>query len=251
MTLDDIYTQLSHGELRQLFLGGQDITDPTAGLSPEQYPKLLSSVQLGLTELHKRFFLRQGRLAVELQPGITTYRLTPEFAESNIRSREPVKYIKDAGNPFRNELFKVEQVWGVLRDTPFEIPVNQSGFMRGIHMPNLTTLVLPTDVNTAPWMKETSQLDVLYRADHPEINVHLANAYPAGVQIELPNTHMEALCFYIASRIHNPIGMTPGAMHEGNNYFQRFLAAVAELKNQGSELDREIGDTKFSGRGFV
>ena len=50
MTLQDIYDQLSFGELRQLFLSGNDIDEMSEGMSEEQFKRVLPSVMLGLTE---------------------------------------------------------------------------------------------------------------------------------------------------------------------------------------------------------
>jgi hypothetical protein len=55
----------------------------------------------------------QGTLDVELQAGKASYQLTTKFAESNNRSKEPVKYIKDASDKFEDDLIKVERIYGV------------------------------------------------------------------------------------------------------------------------------------------
>lgn len=250
MTLDDIYTQLSFGELRQLFVAGTDIDQSPEGMPSESFGKLLPSIKLGLTELHKRFFLREGHLYVERVDGKVLYPITPKFAESNTRSREPVKYIKDAEMPFQNDLFKIERVYGVLAGEEYEIPLNEIGNPEAIRTPNYNTLLLPDNVERAPWLAESPVLHVVYRANHPEIPEYLANASPMSVEIHLPPTHLEALCFYVASRYHNPLGMDPGAMHEGNNYFSRFMAAVEELKLQNYEIDDDAVNDKLYSRGF-
>jgi len=251
MTLQDIYEQLSYGELRQLFLSGNDIDDLDVSMSQDQFQRLLPSIQLGLTELHKRFFLREGNIFVDLQPGKSTYTLTKAFAQSNGRSKEPVKYIDDTTEPFTNNLFKVERVFGTYLEERYEIPLNERDNPNSLFTTSYNTLVVPNDPEKALWLKETSRLDIRFRADHPEIQKNRANAAPMSTEIYLPPTHLEALLFYIASRIHNPIGMTPGAMHEGNNYFQRFMVSVEELKNQNYEIDDHALESKLYDRGFV
>lgn len=251
MTLEDIYNQLATGELRELFLGGGDIDDDEAdGIPPASYPRLLPSVVLGLTELHKRFFLREGTLTVELQTGQSKYVVDTKYAVSNTRSTEPVKYIKDSLDPYQSNLFKLERFYGIYREEEYEIPLNERDNPASIMTSSYNTFIIPTDEELAPWLKETTNLDIRYRADHPVIDKYLANASPISTEIALPITHLEPLLFYIASRLHNPLGMTPGAMHEGNNYFQRFLASVEELKMQNYEIDDEAANTKLLERGF-
>lgn len=250
MTLEDIYTQLSFGELRQLFLAGTDIDDPDAGMPKEHFAKLLPSISLGLTELYKRFFLREGHLTLELVPNKATYVLMPKFAESNTKSAEPVKYLKDMDSPFQDDLFKVERVYGTYREEEYEIPLNEIGNTWALRTTSYNTLLVPTDAEVALWLKETTELHIVYRANHPVMSKHLANAAPMLVEVELPPTHLEALCFYVASRIQNPLGMVPGSMHEGNNYFSRFLASVEELKMQNFEIDDDAVNFKLTGRGF-
>lgn len=250
MTLDDIYTQLSYGELRQLFLSGRTIDDSEAKLTKAQHAKLLPSVQLGLTELHKRMFLREAELQVELQTGQVVYALTPKYAESNNASKEPIKYIKDATSKFQNNLLKIERVYGTWNEEEYAIPLNIQGDPTAVRTTSYNVLTVPTDEEKAPWLTETTHLRVVFRADHPEIPAQLANISPRSVEIYLPPTHIEALCFYIASRQHNPLGMVPGAMHEGNNYFQRFEASIQELKNLSMEIDDDVYETAFWDKGF-
>lgn len=250
MTLQDIYDQLSYGELSNLFAAANGIDDTTGLMPSSSYPKILPSIQLGLTELHKRFFLREGQFYVELQPFTRAYLFSDKYAVSNSRSTADPKYILDTDEPFSNNLFKIERLLGTYREEVYEIAMNERGDPSSIMTPRYDRIIVPTDPELAPWLKETTQIDVRYRADHPEINTALANAAPSTVQIELPPTHLEALLFYIASRLHNPIGMTPETVHEGNNYFQRFLASCEELKMQNYEIDDADENTKLWERGF-
>jgi hypothetical protein len=251
MTLQDIYNQLSFGELRHLFLSGTEIDNPNATMPKESFLMLLPSVQLGLIELHKRFALREGTLTLELVTGKSEYLLQTAYAESSTNSQQPVKYIKDVSSPFRSDLFKVERIYGTYRGDECELVLNEINNVGAIRTSAFDTLQVPTDPLKALWLPESPTLRVVYRADHPQITDYLATASPLITPIYLPPTHLEALCFYIASRILNPIGMTPGAMHEGNNYFTRFMASVTELKNQNFEIDDDSEDTKFQSRGFV
>jgi hypothetical protein len=226
MTLDDIYNQLSFGELRQLFMGGKSIDNPNAGISTDNYARLLPSIQLGITELHKRFLLREGHAGVPLRNNQVTY----------------VLYIP--------ELFKVERIYGTYREKKYEIPLNEVNKLSSIRTTSYNTLMVPTEQEDAPWLKETSALHIVYRQDHPIIDRDAANDDPACVNIELPMVYMEPLLLYVASRLHNPVGMV-SEFHQGNNYAAKFEASVAALKQLNFEIDTDEENNKLCDRGFV
>ena len=200
MTLDDIYNQLGHGELRELFVGGKSIDEPSWGITAENYPILFPSVQLGLTELHKRFLLRAEEVIVPLVTNQTSYVITVP------------------------SLFKIERVYGTYREKEYEIPMNEPTTLEAIRNTSYNSLLVPTDA--------------------------VAAVTPANVDIELPLVYMEPLLLYIASRIHNPIGLT-NEFHNGNNYAAKFEASIAQLKSQNYEIDSsDMGDLLYD-RGFV
>jgi hypothetical protein len=226
MTLDDIYNQLSLGELRQLFMGGKSIDNPNAGISADNYARFLPSIQLGITELHKRFLLREGHADVPLRNNQVTY----------------VLYIP--------ELFKVERIYGSYREQKYEIPLNEVNNLSAIRATSYNTLLVPADTEDAPWLKETSSLHIVYREDHPTIDKYAANDDPVSVNIELAMVYMEPLLLYVASRLHNPIGMV-SEFHQGNNYAAKFEASVAALKLLDFEIDTDEENSKLHDRGFV
>ena len=255
MTLQDIYNQLSYGELRLLFLGGKDIDNPnTTGMPIESFLQLLPSVQLGLSELHKRFALREGHfdLIIQSNAGILqkTYLLTDDYAVSNVTPNSVVRYINDAEMPFTNNLHKVLRCFGTYNAAPWEIALNEVANPAAIRTSSWNSITIPTDSELAPWLLETDTIEVVYRANHPEINHYIANSAPLVTPIYLPDTHLEPLLFYIASRVYNPVGMTPGAMHEGNNYWQKFEQSCAQLKLNNYEIDNDSLNDKLIKNGF-
>ena len=247
MTLQDIYDQLAYGELKQIFKG--KIDNPT--IQKEKFPEYFPTIQLALTELHKRFRLREGNFPVDITevPGKTSYVLTLDYAESNTKSKEPVKYIKDASAPFQDNLMKIEHIFGVLNGAVYEIPLNVAGDTNSIKTSSFNTLMVPTDPTLAPWLVETAQLDVVYRADHPQIKDYLANNSPLSTTIYLPGTHLEALLYYVAMRITTPVGMQ-NEFHAGNNYSAKFEASCLVLSGENMEIDTDAVNEKLDDRGW-
>ena len=225
MKLQDIYDQLSYGELRQLFLGeGDDTTDTTM---PIDFKKVLPSVRLALTALHTRFRLRTGTVSVPLELGKQSYIL------------------------LHPDLLKIEKVFGVYGGKKYEIPLNKAKDLSSIQTPSMNSVLIPSDTEEAPWLLETTALTVEYRQDHTPIDTHVANAAPLVVDVALPITHMEALLYYVASRLHNPLGMDPGAMHEGNNFAQKYEMSCQMLEANGFAVDEDNTNDRLERNGWV
>lgn len=228
MKLISIYNQLANGELREAAIATGTIANTENTVPQENYPKLLPSVILGLTELHKRFHLKERTMYVSLVANTAVYMLEPA----------------------NQDLMKVARLYGEYQGNRYALPLNEIDNPGSVRTTSYDTIAVPTDVSAAPWLAETAEIEVVYRADHPTINTNLANAAASQIDILLPATHLEALLWYIASRHTNPGGMA-NEFHEGNNYWQKFEAACARLKTENLELDDTNTSTKFEDRGFV
>jgi hypothetical protein len=238
MLLSDIFEQLSYGELSQVFIGegGPD----SEGVPKASRKKMLAHVRLGLTELHKRFLLKERTLNLSITAGKQTYVLDKAYAQSNTASSEENKYIQDAADPFQNDLFKVERVYDADGN---ELPLNILDDPESVQTPNYNTLVLPDDYTG-------STLKVVYRADHPPIDPYLVTAAPQIVEVNLPATHLEPLLLYVASRVMNPVGLS-GEFHEGNNYAGKFEASCRRLEQSNFRVDSQGQNTRLERNGWV
>ena len=246
MTLQEVFDQLTYGELSQLNIGGAG-----AGVINEtNYARVLSHVSLGLTSLYKRFALKEGRVTVQLVPTISTYSLSSKFAVANTRSRVPVKYLLDStALPFQDDLLKVEQV---LTDLGFELAVNDKSNPLSVMTPAATTLRVPLPVvlraRDLPEHLKTETLEVVYRANHFKIATE--DVDPTMVLLELPDAYQEALLYFVASRVNNPIGLT-NEFNAANNYAAKYEQACQQLELQNLQVDQGSENTKFSERGWA
>ncbi len=85
MLLSDLFDQLTYGELSQLEYGGVD----NEGILLENYKRVVPHVNLALTELHKRFLIREEEVTIRCYDHIETYILDPKYAATTCRP-EPV-----------------------------------------------------------------------------------------------------------------------------------------------------------------
>ena len=248
MKLNEIFEQLTYGELSQLNIGGGE----EGQINEANYPKILAHINLGLTALYKRFDLKEGYIRLQLIPGLVNYQINSKFAASNRRSREPVKYLQDTeDNPFVDNVNKIEKV---TTDFGFELDLNNDSDLYSVHTPTMKSIRIPQLIaDQSPDLPDelkTLGLDLVYRAGHT--NIVIGNGFfdPARVDVDLPDSHLEALLYYVASRVHNPIGMT-NEFNAGNNYAAKYEQSCQQLEILNLQVDQGSQSTALTRNGWV
>lgn len=232
MYLSEIFSQLTYGELSQLAL-----SNPEDGTIPETKRRQVAShIDLALKDLHKRFTLKEGRLPLYLIQGQTLYQLQPQ-----------------EGEPVLNKVERVRVPEGC------PLPLNEGGEPFSCFTPAYNRLRLPralVDVGLQgpgfpAELKGLQQLEVVYRAGPVPLPMTAEDlAEPENLEIDLPDTHLMALLLFVASRVHNPIGMV-NEFHSGNSYWAKYEAECARLIHDGLQGEATHEDDRFSAKGFV
>lgn len=240
-----IFEQLTHGELSQVALGGAGPGE----IVEANFRHVGNHVLLGLTALYKRFSLKQSQLILELQHDQLTYPLHSKFAVNGKNSQEPVRYIKDSlALPFVDDIIKIQKITG---DSGWDFNLNDYTDEYSIVTPTMESIRVPLDVvnppNELPKQYLTTKLVIEYAANHPNFMPKLGYFDPQLTTIELPDTHTQALLYFVASRVHNPIGMGQ-EFNAGNNWAARYEAECQRLEADGAEIDSTAGNTR-AGRG--
>ena len=248
MTLQEVFSQLTYGELSQLNLG----INPDGTPNEAQQDALIGHVNLGLAALYRRFPLKQGRITVALQEGRTTYPLHSAYSVTTRRSREPVRFILDSADfPFTDDISKVEQVF---TDAGHEMALNDGADPLAIVTPAPTTLRVPPAVvgkaNDLPAYLKTEKLEVVYRATHPMIVKPVGYFDPSRVELELPYTHLEALLYFIASRAYSPTGMV-NEFDMGNSFAAKYERACQEIEFVNMRVDQGANYDRIQRNGWV
>lgn len=256
MTLQDIFDELTYGELSQLAVGGRDSAEPE--IAEEDRPGLVRHVGTALTAIYTRFRLREKSVFVQMVPGKTTYVLHQKFLINNTTSDEPVKFLLDSEDDvFDGSLLKVESVNALAAeldvaqrgDDPYvALPLNEVGNFRSVRTPSTLILQIPDYYHTE--QDQPLKLRVDYRAVHPPLDIPLAVAAPIAVEIELPDAYLQALLYNVASRIMNPVGMSE-EFHSGNSYYAKYENECARLELENVQIDNMQANTNFERQGFV
>lgn len=248
MNLSEIFDQLTAGELSQLSIGGGEAGE----IAKENWGKVIAHINLGIGALYKRFPLKENRLTLALLKDRTTYPLDSKYAMGNQRSRELTRYINDStAEPFGDDVIKIERLYSL---SGYELSLNDLSDKYSAFTPTALTLRVPVAIaNETPDLPEylkTSTLDVVYRASHPKIVMGLGYFDPARVELELPDTYLEALLLFVASRVNNPIGMT-NEFHAGNSYAAKYEAECGRLELDGVTVGKGSQNSGIERGGWV
>lgn len=239
MTLEDIYEYLATGELAHVIMGSK-LDNDKLEVPKQHYARLRNAIQLGLTDLHKRFLLREEQLVVDISQGPGTYWLTRKYAQSNTKSTEPVKYLVDSEQPFQENLLRIARVKDPEGN---DIPMNLLDSEYTIRVLRNDQILVGKDITT-------TTLTIHYHADHPILNKFLADSSPMSVSVDLPTALLHPLTLFVASRVMNPIGLSE-QFHEGNNYFSKYLAAVNDISQQGLDIRQTSENSRLEDNGWA
>lgn len=248
MKLQEVFDQLSVGELSNISIGGAE-----QGIIDENnYSRIIPHINLALTALYKRFLLKEARIRVKLTKGMYTYLLHSDYAESNQKSIKPNKYILDStAFPFKDDILKIERVNGEVGE-PFGLNDGSDKF--SLATPSINTIWTPTGITDGdidlPDRFRTSYLDVIYRCNHPKIVEGNGYFDPERIEIELPHSHLMALLFYIASRVNNPLGMT-NEFHVGNSYYAKYEAECQRIELDNIRIEGGSTYERFARGGWA
>lgn len=247
MTLQDFFDALSGSEILQLSVGGQ----PAGEINEDNAQKLIPHIDLGLTALFARFLLKERRMVLQFMPDRVTYPITSKYAVTSKISREPVRYLQDdPADPFVDDISKIERV---LTDKDRELKMNILDDRYSAHTPSMLNLRLPLDVvnqvrELPEWLK-TSSLTIVCRATHPKVKLPVGIYDPSRVYLQLPDTHLEPLLYFVGARLNMPATLDNVAI-QGNPLMSQYEAACQRLMNQGMELTQVAGEHKLHRRGF-
>ena len=137
----------------------------------------------------------------------------------------------------------------VTRFHPYGVPNIRPGDACSVQLAAYNTIRVPD--NLPP-----QKLRVVYRATAKRVKKIENNGVPydpTRIFIDVPYEYLQAILNFIASRKFNSnkTGLQQG-MHEGNNYYQKYIAACTLLQDQGAGVE-PVGNagSKFNANGFV
>lgn len=212
MLLSEFKEYLAYGELSQLNVGDL-LTDTT------HFPRMISSINLGLTELYKRFPIKLSEVNIQLNDAITQYVISSQHAETNMpEDADPTYYyVKDSiFYPFTDDLVSIEAIFNEYGE---EIPLNDENMKYSLFTSGYNVI-------THPYPSSDNAILVQYRASPTKLSMEADDT----ANIDIPPQFTEALVNYVAYRMFAAINMNSA---EAVNYYAKFEAACALINNLG------------------
>lgn len=225
MLLSDIFDTLTYGELSALALAEE------GEMTTRDKRMLVNHINRGLHELHKRFTLKRGSLPLSVTQGAVRYVL-----------QSPDDEILD--------------VLGVLVEhhgrNHTVVQVNHPKYLSP-DVPLCYMMLSPTVLRFNHPLESAHDFTVDYKAGHSKIIVDdFETLDPSKVEIDLPMAYLEALSFYVASRVIAPIDNNMGNPQEGVNYRALYEQACKDLEVQGLDIEETVQEAdRFRRNGFV
>ena len=231
MTLNDLFAQLSYGELSNLALANKG----NGTIREEDKPRIVHYANEALTRIYARFILNEKDVLLKLYTGITNYHFDSNYAMSNEAAKFP--YIMDLPNePFNNDVLKVLEV----RDqTGCKVPLNDAEQARSVYTPRPTVMQVP-------YAESGKVLSVLYQASHPKLSID----YP-DEEVSIPDVLAGALRCYIAYSAYSHMNTRTSSASANENL--ALYNMICDEADEGDLVNSSISttNTRFEQNGWT
>ena len=231
MKLSKIYETLAASEVFTYELADED-----GDILPRHRRRITTLINSGLSDLHQRFSIKEGVVDLEVTEDVQHYILsddvlevlrmtTPEGKVYNLNS--VISSLSPATGPYGN-------VTNISNLSICHASYNELFFS---HVPCAGTY------------------RIVYKGDATHISLDgIDTADPKTIEIPLPLTYLNALCYYVAAKVYNPAGAESVArsmFHEGNNWRSMYEDECNRLKANlaGAKSFNEVSN--FTRGGWV
>lgn len=256
MTLQDILDQLNSGELYNVNLGMGSDSDPNT-VDPENYERLVRMINLGLVNLYSRFKIKKDEVVISLQDGVYQYELSSKHSVNKPSRPNLLQYILDTKNkPFKDNILNIEYVSVFRSDTEkeYNLPIDKLYLKNSVETRGLNTLYFPKDIIDATLAgTETKKYDkalIQFRCQAEQIKVGLGYFDPSRIEVELPYAYLEALCYFIASRVNTITGFSEG-INPADYFYKKYEMACMKISDSSIYLTSSNQGEIFNKGGWV
>ena len=222
MTLQELFRDLSHGELSNVALS----VDGAGMITFDQQPKIVGFTNQALKAIFTRFNLLERELVIDAVEHITSYALRPGQ-----------EYIQDtASDPFTGDVIRITAVYDELG---VELPLNEPDKVLSLYTPSHNVLQIPTPEAGHSYF-------VVYQASHPVL-------VPGDLdqEISLPIPLEAPLRAHIAASVFRPMR---GQEHQAtaDREMLRYEQLCQDIEQKGLvNRDPAPANSKFKARGWV
>ena len=231
MKLSKIYETLAASEVFTYELADED-----GDILPRHRRRITTLINSGLSDLHQRFSIKEGVLDLKVTEDKQHYILSDDVLEV-LRMTTPEGKVYNL-NSETSSLSPTTGPYGNVSNTS-NISICHASYNELFfsHVPCAGTY------------------RIVYKGDATHISLDgIDTADPKTIEIPLPLTYLNALCYYVAAKVYNPAGAESVArsmFHEGNNWRSMYEDECNRLKANlaGAKSFNEVSN--FTRGGWV
>lgn len=220
--LQEVYDYLASGELSNLFMADGGLG---TGVLKDKYKAVVNkSIYLGLTDLHSRFVLKKDNAYRKIEKDF--HGVAVEVVNLLV-SRDGLEI-----NLIADNFVEVLEVY--INDREYIIN-DSDGYV----------LLATNRIKFSSPIANTDTIKIEYQANHNPITEDTTH-------IELPRMYLNALCYFIASRLYTSIvNQLDGDLNESNRYAQKYHQEIMMLESKGYDVDNFNQMCLFHAKGFI
>ena len=231
MKLSKIYETLAASEVFTY-----EMADEGGDILPRHRRRITTLINSGLSDLHQRFSIKEGVIDLEVTEDKQHYILSDDVLEV-LRMTTPEGKVYNL-NSVTSSLSPTTGPYGNVSNTS-NISICHASYNELFfsHVPCAGTY------------------RIVYKGDATHISLDgIDTVDPKTIEVPLPLTYLNALCYYVAAKVYNPAGAESVArsmFHEGNNWRSMYEDECNRLKANlaGAKSFNEVSN--FTRGGWV
>lgn len=258
MNLKEVLENLAASEIFTFDL--VDLRDEPPQIENDKLKRLIILINLGLTDLYRRFTIKEEVLDLKVTSDIKRYKLIASNAVSDQYSE--TSYILDSvEDPFKGTVQAILRLYSPYgRQLSLNSESTTIQAISGVYTHDQTTAT--NHLISTPTFNELLFRDIpaegVYQVVYKGGTPRLATAESWGtiedVEVDLPVMYLNALCYFVASKMYNPLGaisIQQSNFHEGNNWRAMYEEECTKLKNDLAGVNSYSEVSNFTRGGWI
>jgi hypothetical protein len=238
VVLKDLFNLLAAGEFANIALS----RDSTGNIKESEYPAVAGHLNLGILEIYKRFKLLQGEVLLHVNPAVEKYYLREERMTSlnNINTQFYIERPEETDGCLN--MIEVTAVFDADGD---ELIMNNRFKTPSIQQ--LATDILKITNLTTPQI-----LSVEFQSYPSKITIE-DDFNPEEYALFIPDTIVEPLLYYVASRVYKPTGKNDSTANadKSASYEQKYELACQKINLYGLDIQGDDTCNNFESEGWT
>lgn len=250
ITLQDFFDDLAAGELANVKMGNSDL----GTISEAEVPKVVSCLNQAFLKVYQRLNLRQGKLILHQQSGVTRYFLRSKYAGLVGDIDEDIYLQQTDLVPYEDDLIKVLSAED---SDDKEVRINDRKYPADIFTSSFDVVDIAAPSSSSTYTNtdgvNRTSLDIFtieYQAKFPKIIV-TENLKPRRYELHIPDFIIDPLLLYTTYKLfRKPVKIAKGEVNPSTTLLVEFENSMRQLENQDLEMDTNDTNTRIEDNGW-